>query len=447
VLRTCADRLRGRDEWPDLERLVRARGAGIKALIRDIRRLPSGGDERLLAAAVEPSFRTRALSYATWEVGANALQATGAAGPAAEWGPRGRPSAPAEVGRLLAEHARLRSVWFRNSLRGAVALAIAVYVAQQASLQHAFWVVLGTLSVLRSNALGTGSTILQAVAGTAAGVVVGGGLVAVIGTDEQVLWALLPLAVLIAAFAPAAISFAAGQAAFTVVLLILFNIIQPLGWKVGLVRVEDVALGFAISLGIGLLFWPRGARAALRASAAEAYATAAGFFAAVATGDAEVVDPAAVAAAHRLDDAYRQFLAEPGRERVDMDAIATLVTGATRLRLAAHSLRTIASETGPWGDVTVVGAAAIQVRGWYLALAESIRHAAQGPEPEAADDDSARQVLRDLNEAVARNEADRIRSRIGAVMASEHVENVRRTEPDLIRALDRSLKPIASRRT
>ncbi len=124
---------------------MRAREAGIAALMREIRDLPLDRDEVLLASALQPAFRARALSYATWEVGANALLATGSAGPEAEWGPRGRPSAPREVAGLLAEHARLRSVWFRNSLRGATALTIAVYVAQRASLQHAFWVVLGTL--------------------------------------------------------------------------------------------------------------------------------------------------------------------------------------------------------------------------------------------------------------------------------------------------------------
>jgi hypothetical protein len=59
--------------------------------------------------------------------------------------------------------------------------------------------------------------------------------------------------------APAAISFAAGQAGFTLTLVFLFNIIQPAGWRVGLLRVEDIALGCAVSLVVGLLFWPRGA--------------------------------------------------------------------------------------------------------------------------------------------------------------------------------------------
>src|SRR5207237_9253539 len=97
-----------------------------------------------------------------------------------------------------------------------------------------------------------------ALAGTAVGIVVGAALVIAIGTHEQVLWAVLPVAILLAAYAPRAISFAAGQAGFTVVLFVLFNIIQPVGWTVGLVRIEDVAIGFYVRLGVGLLFWPRG---------------------------------------------------------------------------------------------------------------------------------------------------------------------------------------------
>jgi uncharacterized membrane protein YccC len=120
-------------------------------------------------------------------------------------------------------------VWLRNSLRGAAGLTVAVYVAQRSGLQHSFWVVLGTLSVLRSNALGTGWSVLSALAGTAVGILVGAGLVIAIGTHEVVLCGVLPVAVLLAAYAPQAISFAAGQAGFTVVLFVLFNIIQPTG--------------------------------------------------------------------------------------------------------------------------------------------------------------------------------------------------------------------------
>src|SRR5205823_117801 len=111
--------------------------------------------------------------------------------------------------------------------------------------------------------LNTGQSVVRGLLGTAAGFIVGAALVALIGTNTTLLWFLLPAAVLLAGLAPAVVSFAAGQAAFTLTLLILFNILQPEGWRIGLVRIEDVALGFAASLLVGLLFWPRGAAAVL----------------------------------------------------------------------------------------------------------------------------------------------------------------------------------------
>ena len=261
VLRASAGTLEGRSERPDLHRLDAAREAVAVALARRIPELP-GTD---LEDALEPSFRIRVLTYAARQVADYALVATGA-----RTAERPARAALQTTEQLAVEHASARSIWLRNSVRGAVGLAIAVFIAQRAGLQHAFWVVLGTLSVLRSNALATGSSIVSALAGTAVGLLVGAALVIAIGTHEAVLWAALPPAVLLAAYAPRAISFAAGQAGFTVVLFILFNLIQPTGWHVGLVRIEDVAIGFAISLGVGLLFWPRGAASLLRENLATA---------------------------------------------------------------------------------------------------------------------------------------------------------------------------------
>ncbi len=165
--------------------------------------------------------------------------------------------------RRLTSHLSFRSVWFRNALRGAVGLALAVAVVEIAAVEHGFWVVLGTLSVLRSNALGTGATALRAIGGTTVGFLVGSAIIIGIGDQSVVLWVLLPLAVLVSGVAPLMISFAAGQAGFTLVVVILFNIIDPTGWKLGLTRIEDVAIGCGVSIVVGLLFWPRGATAAL----------------------------------------------------------------------------------------------------------------------------------------------------------------------------------------
>ena len=134
-------------------------------------------------------------------------------------------------------------MWFQSSIRGAAGLAVAVLIARLSGQQEGFWIVLGALSVLRTNALTTTAATWRALIGTAVGFVIGGLLVAGIGTSTAVLWSLLPIAVFVAAFAPELISFAAGQAAFTVVVIILFNIIAPNGWRIGVLRVEDVALG------------------------------------------------------------------------------------------------------------------------------------------------------------------------------------------------------------
>ena len=437
VLRAGAARLAGSDVRPDLERVLVARETGVKALLRSIRQLPAGRDTAMLASVLEPSFRAHQLSYAAWELGANALLASGTSPPGIEADRRSIPAGPAGVARLLAEQARGRGVWFQNSLRGAAGLTIAVYVAQRASLQHAFWAVLGTLSVLRSNALGTGATIVQAVAGTALGIIAGGLLIVAIGADRGLLWALLPLAVWLAAYAPRAISFAAGQAGFTVAVLVLFNIIQPTGWKAGIVRVEDVAIGFAISLGVGLLFWPRGARAALRESVAEAYATSAAYLRAAATSsDTTAARRTAGAATRRLDDTYRQFLAERGHERVDMGSVSTLVTGATRVRLSAHSLMTMASETGSWEPGAALGREVNALHSWYLRLAEAIRRVEPAPRPESADANATEDTLRRLDEAVEADDMNRIRAALGVGLANQQLENLRGFEARLARALD-----------
>src|SRR5262249_8223267 len=145
-------------------------------------------------------------------------------------GAPGAPSEAAAAERIVADSFDRNSVWLQNSIRGAAGLAVAVLIARVSGVQEGFWIVLGALSVLRSNAVSPGATALRAVAGTAVGFAIGGLLVAGIGTSPAMLWPLLPVAILFAGYTPDVISFAAGQAAFTVVVIILFNIIAPVGW-------------------------------------------------------------------------------------------------------------------------------------------------------------------------------------------------------------------------
>jgi hypothetical protein len=248
---------------------------------------------------------------------------------------------------LVRRHASVRSVWFLNSLRAAIALAAAVAVADATGVQHAFWVVLGTLSVLRTSASATGSTAWRGLAGTVVGFVIGAALLVGIGTNHSVLWAVFPVAVLIAAYAPGTTPFLVGQAAFTVTVVVLFNLLDPVGWTVGLLRVEDVAIGCAVSFAVGVLLWPRGVVAVVSADLADSFRSGAAFLTqAVDWALSEVaVPPAASVAASsagiRLDDAVRGFLTEQGSKRLTKEDLWTLVNASTRLRLTAHSLATL----------------------------------------------------------------------------------------------------------
>src|SRR5712692_8554330 len=163
----------------------------------------------------------------------------------------------------LAEELSPSSIWLRNGLRTAVGLALAVLVARSLDVPFAFWVVLGTISALRSNASGTGRSAIQALAGTAVGVLIAVPFVGATGADPRVLWAVLPILIFLAAYTPAAVNFIVGQVSFSVLVVVLFNILAPTDWQIGVVRMEDAALGVGVSGVVGLLLWPRGARGQL----------------------------------------------------------------------------------------------------------------------------------------------------------------------------------------
>jgi uncharacterized membrane protein YccC len=276
-------------------------------------------------------------------------------------------------------HATVRSVWTVSSIRGSIALAAAVAAADLSSVQHGFWVVLGTLSVLRTNAAATGSTALRALGGTAIGFVVGGALLVAIGASSGVLWAVLPVALFVAAYTPGTSPFALGQAAFTVVVAVLFNLLQPVGWKVGVLRIEDVAIGCGVSLLVGVVFWPRGVSSVVGDDLADAYRAGAAYlaeaveWAAGSRPDAPGGAREAVSAASRLDDALRAYLVEQGSKRITRMELWRLVGGTLRLRLTAHGVRDLPRGALGHGAASAeLEQRARRLASWYEQLAEVV---------------------------------------------------------------------------
>ncbi|MFC5954103.1 FUSC family protein [Streptomyces pratens] len=352
-----------------------------------------------------------------------------------------------------AAHVEPHSVWLHNSIRGAIGLGIGIALADVTGVQHGFWITLGTLSVLRSNALSTGQNVFRALGGTLVGSILGAGLLQLIGHNTSVLWILLPVAVMAAGVVPAAISFAAGQAAFTLTLVILFDIAQPADLSVILFRIEDIALGCAVSLVVGLLFWPRGASAALARALAEAYVDSAryvlgavGYAVSCCAFRPETIERPqegrrAAAAARRLDDAFRTYLAERGAKDVSLCQTTTLITGVVGLRLAADAVlelwrrapdgRQLEDRAAAQRELLVM---AERVFRWYETLAERLE--SEGPVPEPLESDREHNarlveaVRRDLRDADGRAAGTGIR----IIWTGDHLEAVRRLQSPIAAA-------------
>ena len=245
-----------------------------------------------------------------------------------------------------------RSVAVRNSLRTGLGLALAVAVTHVFPVEHGFWVVLGAMSVLRSSALTTGTKMGRAVIGTGIGFLLGAAVISVLGVDPVVLWVLMPIVVFGSAYVPEIASFTAAQAAFTMWVLIVFNLIAPTGWQVGLIRVEDVVVGALVGVMVSVLLWPRGATAtASRAIAAARtifvrYLRVAvrritrGAFEAI-TNEVAKLSHDALAASRVADDAVRQYLSESSGETDFRAPIVRAFNRAIRLRSAADLIADI----------------------------------------------------------------------------------------------------------
>lgn len=451
-----------RDSTATLDQLINAELQDEARTLTDAATAPLVGgdaqdglaDDKELAASLDPGFHAWVLGIATELVADAALEAAGAEPVVDRHLGMPDESAPQALVHRLLSHLSFRSVWFRNALRGGLGLAIAVTVVEITNVTHGFWVVLGTLSVLRSSALGTGATALRAVGGTAVGVVVGSAIMIGVADHSVLLWVLLPLVVLISGMAPSMISFAAGQAGFTLVVIILFNIIQPVGWKVGLTRIEDVAIGCGVSIVVGFLLWPRGATAALGHALSASFTASSRYLADAVerlTSTRRHVDTVvSQQAAHRayliLDDAYRQFFAERGAKVVSMETMSRLFTGSNRLRLAAYTLGSLSVHPPAAGrpELESVAVAESVLRDafassnrWFEAFAEVLadrRAVLEEPPPHA---DVLHEALRKAFDDVRdERRSDRVQTTLQMLWADELLESQSRMQSDLHASAD-----------
>ena len=465
VLACAADILEDPEKAGPLEDATAQLRSALEALEQvSTARIPERADDvpqgeeahaRRVVSALDPSFRSQELSFIVLQIAANVDYAARAE--RRTWlhkvlgrQPTGFVGFLSAASQRATSHTARDSVWLHNSIRGAAGLGLAVLVADLLAVQHSFWVALATISVLRSSALNTGQNIVRAVLGTTVGLVIGGGIVALVGTNTALLWVLLPFAVLFAGLAPATVSFAAGQAAFTLTLMILFNLIAPAGWQIGLVRIEDIAIGGAVSLLVGLMLWPRGAGVALGRALSAAYTDSVSYLTgavAYGLGRCDSGGPApglpeqqatqAAAAARRLDDTFRGYLAERGAKPLPLAEVTALVTGIVGLRLAGDAvLQLWDGDTSSGGDRAAARrellAGSDTVRGWYARFAESLVGQGAVPEPLSADSVADGRLVNAVGHDLRDTDGHATATAVRVIWTGDHLDAVRRLQAMLV---------------
>ncbi|WP_433783279.1 FUSC family protein [Actinomycetospora sp. CA-101289] len=177
--------------------------------------------------------------------------------------------------RRVRVHLSPRSVYLQNAVRLGVGLALARLVAGGLDLSHGLWVLLATLTLMRTSVTTTRAALLPAVVGTAAGALVAAAVLALVGDHEVVYALLFPVLCVAAVLAGQVLGTVAGQASFTVLVAVLFAQLAPAGPSLAGVRLVDVAVGAAVGIGVGAAVWPAGGHGEVRRDAARCLLAAA----------------------------------------------------------------------------------------------------------------------------------------------------------------------------
>lgn len=369
------------DDFAERSALAAATDDGLSALadaMRDPTRVPSGKDidsarvqmrvgmEKHALAAAQRGVPTKQIAEDvrrdhTLRLGALFVEEMVALARLANGAPPedlpGQPPPPRRTLRMLLQsQLSWSSPWVRNALRGSLGLGLAVLVVQLGGFQRGFWVLLGVISILRFDAVGTRKYAWQALLGTVLGVVITSAVLEVASDAEWLIWSLVPVMAFLAAWAGPAVSFPFGQAAFTSMVLVALAVVNwPPNLGLGLVRIEDIAAGALVAVIVATVMWPRGAAGELRRRIAAALTTASGFFGDVLQALTHPANPDTILqerwdSAHRVEQAVETYdlaLMQRGVALDDADTWRAATSAVVSGYLLAAAGRVLAQYVGP----------------------------------------------------------------------------------------------------
>ncbi|MDD7923312.1 FUSC family protein [Actinomycetospora chibensis] len=264
--------------------------------------------------------------------------------------------------RRIRAHLSPRSVYLQNAVRLGVGLALARFVAGELDLSHGLWVLLATLTLMRTSVMTTRATLLPAIVGTTAGAVLAAGLLALVGQETVVYAVLFPVLCVAAVGAGQVFGMIAGQASFTLLVAVLFAQLAPAGPSLAGARVLDVVVGAVIGIGVGAAVWPAGGHGEMRRDAARCLLASADLITAMAAwlsgaGARDEVARRLATADHRMllfEATFLQYRAERGgRHENDVDWFTVLGVVHRVVRAARSALDDPAEPdaVSPWPDL------------------------------------------------------------------------------------------------
>ncbi|HEY2205022.1 MAG TPA: FUSC family protein [Pseudonocardia sp.] len=265
TLISSADALRGTAPPPTGAELVTAIGTYLD---RRAGWVAEHGDGAELPAVVRAGVAARGVAESALGLVAGvratlgAAPEPGAATPPTAW--YARDSTARLWWMRLRGHLTPRSVYLQNALRLALGLALARTLVDVLDLSHGLWVLLATLTLMRTSLQASGSALVPAAVGTLAGAVFSAGLLIAIGDNLAVYAALLPVAMVVAFAAGPMFGPPYAQGGFTVVVAMLFAQLAPASWQLAGDRLVDVLVGGLIGLATGAAVWPRGGAMEIR---------------------------------------------------------------------------------------------------------------------------------------------------------------------------------------
>lgn len=269
-----------RSDWAPFKAIEAARITHYDATVSNVGQLLDSGDAATAQQAGPASFQTRSISLLAMSMSRDA-GASAARGeiPALEFRGEDLPAVvqAAKPGAQVRAELSWRAPWMRNALRLGIALALALVVVDLMGLERGYWVVLGTLGVLRLDVSGTGRAAWSVIVGQLVGFGLGVGIIALTSGRPTLAWVMLPVIAGLQGYLSGNGPAWMQQAGFTALVITLVSVVAPRG-DIALIRLEDVTVGVAVAIVVSLLIYPRGLVPLVERSLTDAIAASNAYF-------------------------------------------------------------------------------------------------------------------------------------------------------------------------